>query len=52
MAAAWHSAALPLSKRFPPLRRFLGVEERRKVQTTEEMLAAMRGLVAATRHLA
>lgn len=50
MKAAWHTAALPLSKRFPPLSELLGDTQPIQVQTPEQMLAAMQAWAAVTKH--
>lgn len=50
MYQGWHIAALPLSKRFPPLPEFLGDTKPGQSQTPEEMLAAMQAWAAVTKH--
>lgn len=46
---AWHTAALPLQKKFPSLSTMLGDEQKVEPQTPDEMLAAMQAWVSATR---
>lgn len=50
MYQAWHIAALPLVKKFPPLPEFLGDTQPGRAQSPEEMLAAMQAWAAVTKH--
>lgn len=50
MSQAWHTAALPLAKKFPPLSQLLGEKKPASTQTPAQMLAAMQAWVGATRH--
>jgi hypothetical protein len=50
MSQAWHTAALPLTKKFPPLSDMLGEKKPSQCQTPDEMLSVMRAWQMATRH--
>jgi hypothetical protein len=43
---AWHTAALPREKKFPPLEKLMGVKRKAKRQTVSEMDAIFKAWAA------